>query len=132
MVTRPLRQSSHIPPISISWEDEKAKITPKSLILLVGAAGFEPATWSTQNSRATRLRYTPPAPRWAINVQWGRERKSSVKIDTRFTGQQQCVVGRCKFHLRSPAESRNLRSAQLPGAPRVPSLRICHPCQPSP
>jgi hypothetical protein len=28
--------------------------------LLVGAAGFEPATWSTQNSRATRLRYTPP------------------------------------------------------------------------
>src|SRR5262245_36661053 len=27
---------------------------------LVGAAGFEPATWSTQNSRATRLRYAPP------------------------------------------------------------------------
>src|ERR1700722_11068854 len=27
--------------------------------VLVGAAGFEPATWSTQNSRATRLRYTP-------------------------------------------------------------------------
>src|SRR5580693_10668677 len=27
---------------------------------MVGAAGFEPATWSTQNSRATRLRYTPP------------------------------------------------------------------------
>src|ERR687887_1539985 len=26
---------------------------------LVGAAGFEPATWSTQNSRATRLRYAP-------------------------------------------------------------------------
>src|SRR6266568_1545432 len=26
---------------------------------VVGAAGFEPATWSTQNSRATRLRYTP-------------------------------------------------------------------------
>ena len=24
------------------------------------AAGFEPATWSTQNSRATRLRYAPP------------------------------------------------------------------------
>src|SRR6516164_1537238 len=29
------------------------------LILLVGAAGFEPATCSTQNCRATRLRYTP-------------------------------------------------------------------------
>src|ERR1700731_1086118 len=26
---------------------------------LVGAAGFEQATWSTQNSRATRLRYAP-------------------------------------------------------------------------
>ena len=30
------------------------------MLFLVGAAGFEPATWSTQNSRATRLRYTPP------------------------------------------------------------------------
>jgi hypothetical protein len=27
---------------------------------VVGAAGFEPATCSTQNCRATRLRYTPP------------------------------------------------------------------------
>ena len=26
---------------------------------LVGAAGFEPTTCSTQNCRATRLRYTP-------------------------------------------------------------------------
>src|SRR5215204_5400193 len=26
---------------------------------MVGAAGFEPTTWSTQNSRATRLRYAP-------------------------------------------------------------------------
>ena len=32
---------------------------PKPLILLVGAAGFEPTTCSTQNCRATRLRYTP-------------------------------------------------------------------------
>src|SRR5438445_2036563 len=32
---------------------------------LVGAAGFEPATWSTQNSRATRLRHTPE-PRAAL------------------------------------------------------------------
>jgi hypothetical protein len=29
---------------------------------MVGAAGFEPATWSTQNSRATRLRYAPALP----------------------------------------------------------------------
>jgi len=27
--------------------------------VLVGAAGFEPTTCSTQNCRATRLRYTP-------------------------------------------------------------------------
>jgi hypothetical protein len=30
--------------------------------LVVGAAGFEPTTWSTQNSRATRLRYAPALP----------------------------------------------------------------------
>jgi hypothetical protein len=35
------------------------KISAKLLILLVGAAGFEPTTCSTQNCRATRLRYTP-------------------------------------------------------------------------
>src|SRR5216684_784858 len=35
---------------------------------VVGAAGFEPATWSTQNSRATRLRYAPvPATRLPIH-----------------------------------------------------------------
>src|SRR5205823_12266094 len=34
----------------------------KSLISLVGAAGFEPTTCSTQNCRATRLRYTPNTP----------------------------------------------------------------------
>src|SRR5436190_21046791 len=30
-----------------------------STAFLVGAAGFEPTTCSTQNCRATRLRYTP-------------------------------------------------------------------------
>src|SRR5205807_7126976 len=35
----------------------------ESTACVVGAAGFEPATWSTQNSRATRLRYAPaPTP----------------------------------------------------------------------
>jgi hypothetical protein len=29
------------------------------VVSLVGAAGFEPTTCSTQNCRATRLRYTP-------------------------------------------------------------------------
>jgi hypothetical protein len=34
-----------------------------SRAFLVGAAGFEPTTCSTQNCRATRLRYTPILPR---------------------------------------------------------------------
>src|SRR6266852_6999128 len=38
-------------------------LTEKPRKPLVGAAGFEPATWSTQNSRATRLRYAPPRSR---------------------------------------------------------------------
>jgi hypothetical protein len=33
--------------------------TAADLLFLVGAAGFEPTTCSTQNCRATRLRYTP-------------------------------------------------------------------------
>src|SRR5271154_4832408 len=40
---------------------------------VVGAAGFEPATCSTQNCRATRLRYTPPG----------------ASLDTCFAGPQQ-------------------------------------------
>src|ERR1043165_4914898 len=45
----------------------RATMDPVRIVLasnidwLVGAAGFEPATWSTQNSRATRLRYAPVA-----------------------------------------------------------------------
>ena len=35
-------------------------VPPKSLILLVGVAGFEPATPSSRTRCATRLRYTPP------------------------------------------------------------------------
>src|SRR5215831_10787667 len=36
---------------------------------VVGAAGFEPATWSTQNSRATRLRYAPPGAAGGLSAQ---------------------------------------------------------------
>src|SRR5260370_27963988 len=40
--------------------DLRAGKTPSQFnLLLVGAAGFEPTTCSTQNCRATRLRYTP-------------------------------------------------------------------------
>jgi hypothetical protein len=45
--------------------------------LVVGAAGFEPTTWSTQNSRATRLRYAPALP---------------PSLDTRFGLGQQAAL----------------------------------------
>src|SRR5262245_24935092 len=57
---RHARQGSHWVP---NWPFGEASVgnnSCKYLILLVGAAGFEPATCSTQNCRATRLRYTPP------------------------------------------------------------------------
>src|SRR6202521_2843525 len=38
-------------------------IPPSWVLRVVGAPGFEPGTWSTQNSRATRLRYAPPGGR---------------------------------------------------------------------
>ncbi len=51
--------ASHGLPKSKNWEDLPSDFSAKSLIFLVGAAGFEPTTCSTQNCRATRLRYTP-------------------------------------------------------------------------
>src|SRR5262245_860301 len=42
--------------------DHDPSPAPVRMAELVGAAGFEPATWSTQNSRATRLRYAPAPP----------------------------------------------------------------------
>jgi hypothetical protein len=33
-----------------------------AMAVLVGAAGFEPATFWSQTRRATRLRYAPPEP----------------------------------------------------------------------
>src|SRR5262245_66425481 len=46
----------------------RLKISAKCLVSLVGATGFEPVTWSTQNSRATRLRYAPSSrrPRYTL------------------------------------------------------------------
>ena len=46
---------------------------------MVGAAGFEPTTCSTQNCRATRLRYTPIVP--------------AGLVDTRLGGRQQGTNG---------------------------------------
>src|SRR5581483_11284989 len=49
----------HSLPTSGFWEDLTLENQRNYLILFVGAAGFEPTTCSTQNCRATRLRYTP-------------------------------------------------------------------------
>src|SRR5262249_12719967 len=50
---------------------------------LVGAAGFEPATWSTQNSRATRLRYAPSWPRYTLR--FGPASRAAFAPDCRST-----------------------------------------------
>src|SRR5919198_983565 len=66
---------------------------------LVGAAGFEPATWSTQNSRATRLRYAPP---------------SVAAFDTRFDSNQQAALAAAKYrmpHAIARGEAEFLRRA---------------------
>jgi hypothetical protein len=52
-------QPSHGLPNSNFWEGRTLLFCFKGLKRLVGAAGFEPTTCSTQNCRATRLRYTP-------------------------------------------------------------------------
>src|SRR3954452_13308695 len=50
---------SHDLPNQNFWEGKTLLFCRKHLKRLVGAAGFEPTTCSTQNCRATRLRYTP-------------------------------------------------------------------------
>jgi hypothetical protein len=52
-------QPSHDLPNQNFWEGRTLLFCCKCLKKLVGAAGFEPTTCSTQNCRATRLRYTP-------------------------------------------------------------------------
>src|SRR3954470_17583845 len=50
---------------------------------VVGAARFEPATWSTQNSRATRLRYTPEhaaALRYTVRFSAARSSRSAFEM----------------------------------------------------
>jgi hypothetical protein len=84
MRSLPLRDnlSSHGLPNSNFWEDLALETSAKYLILLVGAAGFEPTTCSTQNCRATRLRYTPKCP--------------GEDVDTRLKRRQQATCQRSK------------------------------------
>src|SRR3982074_1257011 len=50
---------------------------------MVGAAGFEPATWSTQNSRATRTRYAPALPP-SLDTRFGLGQQARRKTDRSF------------------------------------------------
>src|SRR5262252_6916898 len=95
--------ASHGLPNSIFWEDRQLEISPKSLILLVGAAGFEPATWSTQNSRATRLRYTPPGRTGNASMP---VRKIYVRYTLCSTAATFCGAARSCAPARFPREER--------------------------
>src|ERR1700694_1435045 len=94
-----------------------------SPLRVVGAAGFEPATWSTQNSRATRLRYAPPGVREYAPVRYtvrsgpARRTADAAQPAGGLTG---TMGGRRDRRLRSRISSRFHRS--LP-APREPTRR---------
>src|SRR3984885_1836099 len=73
---------------------------------MVGAAGFEPAPCSTQNCRATRLRYTPPVAaldsffacgQQASNITWIDEIKAFV------VSARPSRAGRLRDGLRQPS-----------------------------
>src|SRR5215831_13495927 len=79
---------------------------------LVGAAGFEPATWSTQNSRATRLRYAPSLsrrPRYTLR--FGPASRAAFAPDCRST----CRAGNHVAHRAHGATGRNERFGQRHG-----------------
>src|SRR5260370_37202807 len=64
-----------------------------SMVFLVGAAGFEPTTCSTQNCRATRLRYTP--------ISQGND------VDTRLRRRQQGAGDPFQWPLKSGCPTRS-------------------------
>ncbi len=47
---------SHECPMWVLWE---TRVSPNILRKKVGAPGFEPGTFGSQNRRATKLRYAP-------------------------------------------------------------------------
>src|SRR5260370_29651927 len=65
-------------------------------MILVGPAGFEPTTCSTQNCRATRLRYTP--------ISQGND------VDTRLRRRQQGAGDPFQWPLQSACTPRSLFS----------------------
>ena len=62
----------------------------KYLILMVGAAGFEPTTCSTQNCRATRLRYTPKVKGSVFDTRLRRSQQDAAAVS--LTSIEQTVL----------------------------------------
>ena len=100
-------------------ESRGAGLPHKPLILLVGAAGFEPTTCSTQNCRATRLRYTPRC-----------QEKALGDVDTRSQRPQQGMAGPRTPQAAAALRGRRNRSQPVsarrqaipsPGGSRPPS-----------
>jgi hypothetical protein len=75
--------SSHDLPNRNFREDSRLNLSAKLLNLLVGAAGFEPTTCSTQNCRATRLRYTPMSRSTSITRFNHHQQEASVPLGWR-------------------------------------------------
>jgi hypothetical protein len=81
---------------------------------LVGAAGFEPTTCSTQNCRATRLRYTP--------IIW------EAHVDTRLKRRQQgTAVVSAAIKERMPDTVTGLDAVFLRGARDHLQNPLCQP-----
>jgi hypothetical protein len=105
MRSLPLRDnlSSHGLPNSNFWEDLALETSAKYLILLVGAAGFEPTTCSTQNCRATRLRYTPKCPREDVDTRLRRRQQAPANARRAFQ--------RGSMRARTPSRKRSQKAS---------------------
>src|ERR1700761_6989197 len=87
-------------------------VTPNYAIKrVVGAAGFEPATCSTQNCRATRLRYTPPGE--AVDTCFGRfgqDRPGPGRVTRQSVGEPRFCFPRLINDARISGSRRDLRA----------------------
>src|SRR6185503_2219442 len=89
----------------------------KCLILLVGAAGFEPATFWSQTRRATRLRYAPPdtGVRYTLRQGAASKPQRALKIGA-ATRSPAAMPSFCDV---PPITSRTARTGPLDGISRV-------------
>jgi hypothetical protein len=85
-IADPARTPGYIPDPAVLGRCQKCLIL---LGYLVGASGFEPETCSTQNCRATRLRYTPisgMASRYTLEAPAARHREGDQGVEKAPSG----------------------------------------------